>query len=479
MKKILIATFKESARRWEHELGARLRSLGHDVYFAQVEGAPPMPFLDAVLALESWRGGPSSASLTSPPPADHLPDALDLLIDLTGKASARGLPVLTIEINGCPYLPKAFALLRSGSGLVDITARLDGKPIGGASPMISDKAWLSRDVNEVLAAAQSLIAHSIACFEAGRLEEVHAAQVERAPRFLAPGYMQRLVTGLGARALRKLRPGHREFSWQTAYRFIDGRGIAEDGQIADPPFTVLADDGQRFYADPFPMEHEGRQYLFVEEYPYARGRGIISVAELSEEGKFDRPRPVLEEPHHLSYPNVFAREGSIFMIPESGSADQVVLYRAQSFPDHWVRDTVLIEGRNFNDATLLEHQGRLWMFGTERFGSGSASDTMMVYSADNLRGPWEPHPLNPIVIDRAGARPGGNTICMAGKIFLPVQDGTETYGGGLGLREIVKLEASNVELGPVLPIMGPMPKARARIHTLNRAGRLEVIDSPR
>ncbi|SMF58911.1 hypothetical protein SAMN02982989_0858 [Xaviernesmea oryzae] len=479
MKKILIATFKERARRWEHELGARLRSLGHDVYFEQVEGRPPMPFLDAVLALEARRGGPSSASLTSPPPADHLPDTLDLLIDLTGKASPRGLPLLTIDINGCPYLPEAFPLLRSGSGLVDITARLDGKPIGCAFPMISDKAWLARDANEVLAAAQSLIVHVIARFEAGRLEAVRAAQVERAPRFLAPGYIERLVISLGGRALRKLRPGHREFSWQTAYRFIDGPGIAEDKTIAGPPFTVLADDGQRFYADPFPMEHGGRHYLFVEEYPYARGRGIISVAELDEDGKFGRPRPVLEEPYHLSYPNVFAREGSIFMIPESGSAGQVVLYRAQSFPDRWVRDTVLIEGRNFNDATLLEHQGRLWMFGTERFGSGSASDTMMIYSADNLRGPWEPHPLNPIVIDRAGARPGGNIIYMAGKIFLPVQDGTEFYGGGLGLREIVRLDASDVQLGPVLPIRESISQTRARIHTLNRAGRLEVIDSPR
>ncbi|MFB9949585.1 hypothetical protein ACFFP0_12040 [Rhizobium puerariae] len=476
MKKVLIITFKDSIRRWEHDLGARLRSLGHEIYFEYCEGAPSTLFLDAVLALESWWIGSSSASLTTPAPSGCPDDAPDLVVDLTGKSGARQAPVLTVEINGYPYLPEGFSLLRTGSGLVDLVARLDGMPVGHACPMISDRVWLSRDANEVLAAAQSLIVQSLARFEARRIREIAAPQLERRAGPLAPAYLKRLATGLTTRTLHKLNPQHREFSWQTAYRLVDGPGIAESRQIGGTPFAALADDGQRFYADPFPMEHEGRLYLFVEEFPYALGRGIISVAELGPDGKFDRPRAVIEEPHHLSYPNVFAHEGAIFMIPESGSASEVVLYRADRFPDRWVRDTVLIAGRNFNDATLLRHEGRLWMFGTERFGSGSTSDTMVVYSAPDLRGPWEPHPLNPIIIDRAGARPGGKFIRLEDRIFLPVQNGTETYGGGLGLREITTLNALDVDLGPVLPVTGSVFEGRTHVHTLNRIGRLEVID---
>jgi hypothetical protein len=185
----------------------------------------------------------------------------------------------------------------------------------------------------------------------------------------------------------------------------------------------------------------------------------------------------LEEPHHLSYPNVFSNGGNIFMIPESGAANEVVLYRALSFPDIWRREAVLIEGRSFADATLFHHQGRFWLFGAERFADGSASDTMAIYSAERLYGPWTPHPLNPVAIDRAGARPGGQIVEVNGKPFLPVQNGTQTYGGGLGLREILHLDAKGVRLGPTLPIHQRAGAAHASLHTLNRAGRLEVIDA--
>ncbi|TIP76798.1 MAG: hypothetical protein E5X58_45090, partial [Mesorhizobium sp.] len=108
------------------------------------------------------------------------------------------------------------------------------------------------------------------------------------------------------------------------------------------------------------------------------GRGVISVAELGDDGSFGVPRVVLEETHHLSYPQVFAHAGEIFMIPESAAARELVLYRAAQFPDRWVRDTVLLTDKDFNDATLLESAGRFWLLGTERFGYGSASDTMAV-----------------------------------------------------------------------------------------------------
>jgi hypothetical protein len=166
----------------------------------------------------------------------------------------------------------------------------------------------------------------------------------------------------------------------------------------------------------------------------------------------------------------------VFMIPESGAAQEVVLYRADPFPDRWLREAVLIEGRTFSDATLFVHQGRYWMFGTERFNGGSPSDTMAVYHATSLRGPWLPHPLNPILIDRSGARPGGRIIEKDGKFFLPVQDGAEAYGAGLGLREILVLDTSDIRFGPVQPIQDAAGKGPASLHTLNRVGRLEVID---
>jgi hypothetical protein len=165
------------------------------------------------------------------------------------------------------------------------------------------------------------------------------------------------------------------------------------------------------------------------------------------------------------------------MLPEGSAARELVLYRAERFPDRWVRDTVLMADRDFNDATLLDSGGRFWLFGTERFGHGSPSDTMTVHSAPSLRGPWQPHALNPIVIDRAAARPGGAFILQGGKIVLPVQDGSRAYGGGLGLMNLVQVDENVVVFGSMRPVETGTAWARKGIHTLNRAGRLEVIDS--
>ena len=97
------------------------------------------------------------------------------------------------------------------------------------------------------------------------------------------------------------------------------------------------------------------------------------------------------------------------MIPESSTAHEVVLYRAERFPDRWVRHATLVAGREISDATLLERNGRFWLFGSERHSEGNASDTMVVFGADRLEGPWLPHPMNPVLIDRSAARPGGGS----------------------------------------------------------------------
>ncbi|WP_454856603.1 glucosamine inositolphosphorylceramide transferase family protein [Rhizobium binxianense] len=431
---------------------------------------------DTVLRIESLRFGVSLAS-RSPPLSETGSGDADLVIDLTGTAAPQHVPVLTIDICGRTSLPEGVAgMLASRQGAVLVT-RLDGMAVGRALPMPGDPIWLSRACDSLLSGAISLILQGVARYFAGRLTPLdHRVAKETSHGFLGT-YLRSVTGGAVARCLEKIRRGKRPFYWQVAYRQIDGPGVAETGSVDGAPFKTLSDDGSRFYADPFVFEHQDRHYLFVEEFPYATGRGIISVAELLEDGSFSVPKAVIEEPHHLSYPQVFEISGEIFMIPESAAARELVLYRAEDFPGRWVRDTVLLSNVDFNDATLLQSGGRFWLFGTERFGYGSASDTMSVYSARSLRGHYESHPLNPIVIDRSAARPGGAFIRRGERLFLPVQDGARAYGGGLGLMELLRLDMDEVVFAPVQPIgMGPAWPRRG-IHTVNRSGRVEVIDS--
>ncbi|HEV2505040.1 MAG TPA: hypothetical protein VGV39_18330 [Mesorhizobium sp.] len=456
----------------------RLGTSGHVVssYLAPLV-APGTLGLDTVLALESCRCGSSLATRAKPLPSiDH--GTPDLVIDLTARATGQAAPILTLEFCGESTLPAGVTALLAGDRSPELAARLDGVAVARARPMLSDKFWLSRTCNDLLAGAISLIVQSVARFFAGKIEPIAEGTRPRRKngsfiRYAVPYFFKGAVN----RAVQKIQQRRRPFYWQVAYRLIDGPGIAEAGKLDGSPFSVLPDDGERFYADPFVFEHEGRHFLFVEEFPYATGRGVVSVAELGDDGTFGVPRIVLEEKHHLSYPQVFARDGEIFMIPESGSAREVVLYRAVQFPDRWVRDTVLMKDSDFNDATLLEANGRFWLLGTERYGFGSASDTLAIYSAPSLRGPWAAHALNPIAVDHSAARPGGAIFRHGAKLVLPVQDGSRAYGGGLGLMNLDQLDDSDVRFSPPRPICPGPAWARAGIHTLNRAGRVEVVDS--
>jgi hypothetical protein len=99
-----------------------------------------------------------------------------------------------------------------------------------------------------------------------------------------------------------------------------------------------------------------------------------------------------------------------------------------------------------------------------------------VFHAKSLQGPWVPHPANPIRIDRAAARPGGRFVRVGDRIVLPLQDGTDEYGGALGLADVVELDETKVRLTVPVPILSPDKSTYPKIHTLNSSEHLEVID---
>ncbi len=472
---ILITLYSDRARRWQLELLQRLERAGHTVTISHLGAAPRERGLAAIAAIE--RGRPASLLSPRPVPAAR-PGRAQLRIDLTGTAGQGDIPTLALSFSGQLQLSAGLAQMLARQELPEIVAWLDGVAVGRARPMVADRVWLTSDASDLLAGAIGLVEQCVARFEAGRLEPL--PEPVRLPRQrtgadLLLRYLPNLAVGLVRRRIRKL--WARPFYWQTAYRRLDGQGVAEQGGLGGAPFALLPDDGKRFFADPFVIERQGRTYLFVEEFPYALARGVISVTELGADGRFGMPRQVLVEPHHLSYPQVFEFGGEVWMIPESSAARQVVLYRAERFPDRWVRHATLIADREISDATLLERDGRFWLFGTERHSQGNPSDTMVVFSADTLEGPWLPHPMNPVLIDRSAARPGGAFVQQGNRLFLPVQDGTRAYGGGLGLAELLELTPEAVRFAAPRPVTPGTAWRRQGIHTLNRAGKIEVIDS--
>lgn len=475
----------EGPRRWHRLAVDRLAAAGHDVVVATSRtGGRRNRLLETLLAAERRIRGTTQTSLTAPIPAFDAGGAAGrpcrLVLDLSEGAGvgSRDAPVLAARFQGQPDFTAAAAVLCRGDVPV-VDLYLDGEHVAHAAPMSYGRSFVSRGLDDVVARAITLLVDFVNRYEAAPAGRARAAApaataTPATSSALARAYLSSALPRLARKALRNLR--YHGAHWRVGYRLHDGPGVAETLSLGGLAWSVLPDDGDRFYADPFPVDWEGRQLIFVEELVHARGKGVIAVSERGPDGVFGTPRQVLEEPWHLSYPQVFAHDGEMWMIPESGAGRQLVLYRAREFPDRWVRHRVLLAGREVFDATLLRHEGLFWLLGTERDGAGNASDTMAVFFAERLEGPWRPHPENPVLVDRSAARPGGAFARLGERIVLPVQDGSAGYGGGLGLSELVRLDPEHVELSPPVPIDPAGDWPYPLIHTLNRHGRLECID---
>ncbi|MDQ2632418.1 MAG: hypothetical protein M3Y78_01630 [Pseudomonadota bacterium] len=283
------------------------------------------------------------------------------------------------------------------------------------------------------------------------------------------------VASAAARAAYRLccHPSH----WRVGWRFVEpGGDVWTRRDLSGTRWNVLPDPVDHFYADPFPLTWQGRDYLFFEDLDHKTEKGIISVVAFDEKGRPGPTMPVLEEPWHLSYPFLIERGGQIFMIPETSANRDIAIYRAVAFPLKWERHAVLVEGVEAADATIVDHDGLLYMFAVVRDGVGGYSDTLAIWSADDLFGPWRPHPKNPVLVDDRTARPAGNFVRRNGVLYRPAQDCRHGYGKALGFMKVTRLDCEGFAQESEGTISGGPCWPGKRLHTLNYNGRLEAID---
>ncbi len=98
------------------------------------------------------------------------------------------------------------------------------------------------------------------------------------------------------------------------------RRLEDDTLVSPTPdrYHLVTPPPGRGYADPFPLERDGRAWVFFEDISYSEGRhGRISVAEVDKQGHLGDVTSVLERPYHLSYPYVFEWRDEIWMLPET------------------------------------------------------------------------------------------------------------------------------------------------------------------
>lgn len=294
------------------------------------------------------------------------------------------------------------------------------------------------------------------------------------------------TAAVGRAILRALGPHVGRF----ARRFIDRKVRPERwilAELTDVPLDRMPDPrsdaarllhppGDDSWADPFPVENEGRDYLFVEEWTWAVRKGRISVLDREVDGSWGPARPVLELDVHLSYPFVFEWQGDWYLMPESSSGRTLDLYRATTFPDLWAFDRRVLDGVRVADATIAQIDGGWWLFATLAPDGAPLTDELHLFSGPGPLGPWTAHRANPVVSDVRRARPAGRLFKLDGAWYRPSQDCSGTYGRALVISRIERIDPGGYAETVVDRFEPDWLAGGLATHTLNRVGRSVLLD---
>lgn len=268
--------------------------------------------------------------------------------------------------------------------------------------------------------------------------------------------------------------------WGIAYRKATNFDGILTNKRKEEPFEILPNTDEFWFADPLLFEDNGKIWLFVEAYNYATHKGELGVFDVIDKTP-QNFRIIIATPTHMSYPFVYKYNGEYYMIPETGAAKEIVLYKATSFPEVWKRERVLLSGEVYRDTTVISNQdGTFTLLTYRQVGTNSFTvkyyvekfildmNTMRIIRVDEYR---DKKKIN---------RPAGSLFSVDGEIYRVAQKCSRAYGESIFVyktsknfdfikdKKVAELTGQSIVLSdgrkPIL------------LHTYSQAGGIEVID---
>lgn len=243
-------------------------------------------------------------------------------------------------------------------------------------------------------------------------------------------------------------------------------------------FKTIPNEKDFWVADPFPFEKDGQLYIFGEIYEYSKLKGSIAYTVLTENG-FTKWKKIIEEPYHLSFPNIFEKNGNILMCPEARRSKELYLYRCIDFPEKWVKEKILVSNTNCADTVFFQDNSGNYAFTCEWDGLNNHHMNVISFTKDG-----------PVFAPKECVTSSDNvTSRPAGKIFYDeelkeqiavFQNCSPLYGSGLVFKKF-SLDFPNYsefEIGRLYPedIKCDLHKKYDGIHTFNMSENYVVID---
>lgn len=291
------------------------------------------------------------------------------------------------------------------------------------------------------------------------------------PRFAGGRTLWRIVKATARRVTGRNRDG--SIGWTIVLRLTGAPMNPDEPAIGS---HALLRPRMGWWADPFVVTANGRRLIFAEEMlDTSLNNANIACVELAG-GRARRLGIALDEPGHLSFPQVFECDGHWYMTVESSYERRVSLYRAARFPLEWVRVHDMVSGRVCVDPTLHRHDGYWYLFTNVSENGNSTSDELFLFFSEALEGPYKPHPASPLVCDVRRARMAGQLFSYNGRLIRPSQDCGPGYGNAVVFNEIQALSPTDYREKTLSRLAPRIDRRIGGCHTYNTDGTVEVLD---
>lgn len=257
-------------------------------------------------------------------------------------------------------------------------------------------------------------------------------------------------------------------AYGIGYRYVDDNDAHFDKNI---PFRVINPSLHRWYADPFPVNHNGKDYIFVEIVDDKnREKGTIGVCNLTDKEDFVE---IINEPFHMSFPNIIKHHEEFYMMPETSEANELRLYKAIDFPYKWQYCSTLVSDLRIVDTVFLRVGSELFAIGQKL---PEKKNVAFQIDLDTLTA--KPIRLSGTYIDK---RPAGNFINYSDGLYHALQECGRVYGEYLHICKLDSFEdgiLKETETGiyQISDMAIDTSIKYRRVHTFNKWNNLEVID---
>ncbi len=399
-------------------------------------------------------------------------DRLDVLIDLAGVESQQSPRYGVWRYGFGDGAPVA-------DGAAGTRARLYRTTGDPARAVVLHEGWFRARTPEGW--GTSSVGRRVASWCARVLRQItlgHAGVVSTDPQPIA-GCRDPLPPvrpgGPGAAALDTIRDWLRRERWTIGIVPLGIDEIMQRGALPEPSW-LAGQPSDRFYADPFLLGVCGdRARVLVEDYRYASRRKALAELHVGTNGELLHTSDPAGLPLRASYPFLLRQNGNTYCLPETFRAHLLSAYVLDEHSGGWTFDRDLLQGFPCVDGTLLERDGRWWLFCT-RQGDEDHTD-LHLFLADAWTGAWQPHPLNPVKSDTRSSRPAGACFEIGGSVYRPAQNCARRYGAGIAINRLVELTPTAFSEETVL-MLRPSPSSSWRdgMHTINSVGGVTVVD---